>query len=355
MNNNKRIYSLDFIRSFAMLMGLVIHAPIVFMIEDITDVKFVFFDSNIVNIIVGWIHMWRMPLFFLISGFFSQMILEKKGVVYFLKDRFTRIFLTMIVFSSLVSFIFGEKLGNLYQFWFLYYLFFISIFNLITFKKLNKIIYYFSFSFIVNSKLPFIVILFLLLSYLTSKARPDGYQAIIPSHFLETNFLSILYYFNWYLVGQIIYKNQNLLSFFGKKSVFLLFVIATTSSFLINNKITNFIPISIISLISTLSWIFFVISIGNIFFNKERKIINFFVELSYPVFIFHLVPCIFFGVVMYEMGFSDLEMMLPNIFLSGISSIILYFVFVKYTPLNWIINGYNKSIINLKKKNKKKI
>ena len=57
---------------------------------------------------------------------------------------------------------------------------------------------------------------------------------------------------------------------------------------------------------------------------------------------------------MYEMGFSDLEMMLPNIFLSGISSIILYFVFVKYTPLNWIINGYNKSIINLKKKNKKK-
>ena len=127
MNKTERLYGLDFVRCFAMLMGLIIHAPIVFMIQDITGVKFFGFKSEILNVILGWIHMWRMPLFFLISGFFSQLILEKKGIYHFLMDRFSRIFLTLIIFSSLVNFLFGEKLGTLYQFWFLYYLFIISI------------------------------------------------------------------------------------------------------------------------------------------------------------------------------------------------------------------------------------
>ena len=44
-----------------------------------------------------------------------------------------------------------------------------------------------------------------------------------------------------------------------------------------------------------------------------------------------------------ENGFDSLTMILPNIILSGLSSIIFYYIFIRYTPLNWFINGYKKS------------
>ena len=111
----------------------------------------------------------------------------------------------------------------------------------------------------------------------------------------------------------------------------------------------NFLNISILSTISTTCLVFLIISIGNIFFNNKNKIIDVLIELSYPIYIFHLVPCIIFGIIMLEMGFNELEMILPNILLSGFSRILLYLIFARYTPLNWIINGYSKSKFSLKK------
>ena len=46
---------------------------------------------------------------------------------------------------------------------------------------------------------------------------------------------------------------------------------------------------------------------------------------------------------MYENGFDSLNMILPNIILSGLSSIVLYYIFIRYTPLSWFVNGYKKS------------
>jgi len=47
--------------------------------------------------------MFRMPLFFLISGFFAHMLLEKRGVNGFSKNRMARIFLPFAVFLPLVT------------------------------------------------------------------------------------------------------------------------------------------------------------------------------------------------------------------------------------------------------------
>ena len=51
MNNTERLYGLDFVRCFAMLMGLIIHAPIVFTIEEIIGVKFFGFKSEVLSLI----------------------------------------------------------------------------------------------------------------------------------------------------------------------------------------------------------------------------------------------------------------------------------------------------------------
>ena len=69
-----RFHNLDFLRAFAMMMGLVMHAPLLFWQPDFAKV---FGIGNIapaeewINIIGRYINNWRMPLFFLLSGFFQ--------------------------------------------------------------------------------------------------------------------------------------------------------------------------------------------------------------------------------------------------------------------------------------------
>ena len=66
-----RLHNLDFLRAFAMMMGLGIHAPILFTMPDLAR------DFQIENIpaleswgwlVMGFISNWRLPLFFLLSG-----------------------------------------------------------------------------------------------------------------------------------------------------------------------------------------------------------------------------------------------------------------------------------------------
>ena len=80
--NIKRFHNLDFLRALAMMMGLFIHAPILFyspllakefQIENITPAE------DWVYLLNNFIGNWRMPLFFLSSGFFAILVIEKKG------------------------------------------------------------------------------------------------------------------------------------------------------------------------------------------------------------------------------------------------------------------------------------
>ena len=84
----KRFHNLDFLRALAMMMGLVIHAPLIFWIPDFAKVYGI---DNIapaqewINIIGRFISSWRMPLFFLLSGFFCNSSYRKKRYITILK------------------------------------------------------------------------------------------------------------------------------------------------------------------------------------------------------------------------------------------------------------------------------
>ena len=98
----QRYHNLDFLRAFAMMMGLAIHAPLIFWQPDFAKV---FGIENIapaeewMNVVGRYISNWRMPLFFLLSGFFSVLIIETKGTSKYIKDRIIREGLTCLVFA----------------------------------------------------------------------------------------------------------------------------------------------------------------------------------------------------------------------------------------------------------------
>lgn len=86
---------LDALRGVAMLLGIVLHASISFfgLPWSIHEQK-----TNAILAIVGvWIHGFRMPLFFILSGFFTQLVFEQRGLKKLVRQRFERIFIPLVL------------------------------------------------------------------------------------------------------------------------------------------------------------------------------------------------------------------------------------------------------------------
>jgi glucan biosynthesis protein C len=90
--------SLDAARAAAMLLGVFFHGAISFMA---TPLGWAVQDrSTHVGVdAFTWIcHAFRMPVFFLLSGFFSRLIVEKRGVDAFFRQRLKRLALPFLLF-----------------------------------------------------------------------------------------------------------------------------------------------------------------------------------------------------------------------------------------------------------------
>jgi peptidoglycan/LPS O-acetylase OafA/YrhL len=101
--DKKRYNDLDALRAFAMLSGVVLHALISFMPG--TGVGWTNqdrFTHEGYAITMHVIHGFRMPLFFLVSGFFTAMMLKNRGLNGLVKHRFQRILLPMILFLAVL-------------------------------------------------------------------------------------------------------------------------------------------------------------------------------------------------------------------------------------------------------------
>lgn len=90
-----RRHDLDALRAIAMLLGIVLHAalsfaPIPWTVQDSQQSDFYF-------VLFSFIHGFRMPLFFMLSGFFTAMLWRKRGLASLVKHRFKRIFLPLVI------------------------------------------------------------------------------------------------------------------------------------------------------------------------------------------------------------------------------------------------------------------
>ncbi|MBC7772405.1 MAG: acyltransferase family protein, partial [Pyrinomonadaceae bacterium] len=90
-----RRHDLDALRSFAMLLGIALHAALAYI-----GVGWVVSDEDTsaeLGVFVSAIHGFRMPLFFLLSGFFSAMLWRRRGVAHLLSQRARRILLPLVL------------------------------------------------------------------------------------------------------------------------------------------------------------------------------------------------------------------------------------------------------------------
>ena len=106
----QRYHFLDGLRGVAMLLGIVLHGGMSFLgfpVWPAVDVK-----SD--PVVFGWmldvIHGFRMPLFFLVSGFFTAMMWKKRGTGGLVKQRLLRIGVPLLIGILIFNIIGAETL-----------------------------------------------------------------------------------------------------------------------------------------------------------------------------------------------------------------------------------------------------
>ena len=244
-HKTERIHSLDSLRAIMMLLGLVLHSALTFGVYNYGE-AWPLKDPNATHplndLLVGVIHLFRIPIFFVVAGFFGAMLFYERGPLKMFKNRVSRIAYPFIVFLPILtpiilfSFIFSGSIFNgdeaaletlqyyfsnpinfipqrTYHLWFLYYLFLITLLTLclgLLFKKVPNLTSNMTKAFDWIIKKPVLRILFfafltfILYEFMNTK-EVETSVSLIPD--LNT----FLFYFQFYIFGWVLFKSKHLL------------------------------------------------------------------------------------------------------------------------------------------------
>ncbi|WP_394189275.1 acyltransferase family protein [Pseudoalteromonas atlantica] len=102
MNKDSRLHYIDNLRSLALLLGIVFHAALAYS-PFFSNIWFTADPSThrLFDYITHTLHLFRMPLFFIIAGFCSVLLIAKSSSQHFLCHRSKHILLPFIVFLPL--------------------------------------------------------------------------------------------------------------------------------------------------------------------------------------------------------------------------------------------------------------
>jgi glucan biosynthesis protein C len=310
-----RFHSLDFLRAFALLMGVLLHVLMLFLEP---------FDGSEprlgASVIYIWIHTWRMPLFMLLAGFFTALSLAKRDVGNYALNRLIRLGAPILLLWSvipaideeatelfkipeLISWLFNDvpftlRLDHL---WFLYYLLLFYGILLLLESITPKI-----FSFIADYQLSLtrIILLWLpILILLSPFNKPTGgILGEIPTTFGEVKLGSMLFMASFFIIGIQIHKSSQFLEYLQRVQFWLPSLIVSSlipigllgwggfkdEPFAFSGSLEMWI----VNGLAGSAALLLVLSIMGFAMHKissSGQILRWLVKLSYPIYVFHLM------------------------------------------------------------------
>ena len=93
--DGRRYHGLDAIRAVMMTLGLVLHVALCYGEGD-----WIYKDpetTGVAGLITVSVHVFRMPIFFVMAGFFAAMVYERRGASTFARQRFDRIVVPLVI------------------------------------------------------------------------------------------------------------------------------------------------------------------------------------------------------------------------------------------------------------------
>ncbi len=316
MTLSLRFHALDMLRSFAMLLGVALHSFISYSMTPfpqwlVRDPNQHYFFQTAILII----HLFRMELFFLISGFFTYYLYQKIGGIAFLKNRFLRIVIPFLVTwpLTLLAFMlipYKQALNSslsetpIFHLWFLEYLLVLYGFSgllllchswfKIRWQRIDTLLQR-----LFQSRFhPILLILPTLPAlFLMQKTIVDT-----PLNFFIQPRL-VGYYGIYFLMGWYLYRQPNILILIQKHArLYLLVALFTIPFLLFSFSVQGFYPKTLTPLLvltrisyALCTWSLVLLFIGFFQknFQKPSMVIRYLSEASYWIFLTHLPMIVF--------------------------------------------------------------
>lgn len=94
-----RIHAFDGLRAVMMLLGVVVHTATTYTTVPLGDAwNFKDRHTNFAfDVVLAWLHSFRMPVFFVMAGFFAALLVERRGRKVFTRDRAIRIGVPLVL------------------------------------------------------------------------------------------------------------------------------------------------------------------------------------------------------------------------------------------------------------------
>ncbi len=387
--NDNRLHYMDNLRAFAMLLGVVFHAALAYSgtLHNIwlpADAN----HSTSIEVFFNFSHLFRMPLFFLVAGFFACMLYEKRGLGKLLKNRLVRVTVPFLVFLPLVTIMLIAAIGwaipnvenkspmlaiiasfagnpdapkppvSTMHLWFLYYLtvfYLLTVVAIVIVKKIAPVNFL---PFISKKPLLFVVLapLCLVPAMMMSGVPYPAPEQLIPK-------LWACWFFGFfYLLGWLFYRHGSaveLLHPYWKAMLVTSLILFAVLVYLMPmepvtfeqamamaagpGEITlNLVLLSVLGAYIALYMVLVLLVMGKDFFDRKSAAVRLIADSSYWIYLIH-IPVLFF------IQFALMDVAWPMWAEFAISSLVTiavgilsYFLLVRWTPVGWLLNGRKK-------------
>ena len=380
-----RYHGLDALRGTAMLLGIVLHAALPYIpnVEAFWPVDES--SSPLIATIFLFIHIWRMPLFFILAGFFANLVISRRSWKSWWGNRLLRVGLPIIVFFPLMSltlpwiFTYGgtrefvffySNEGQPFHLWFLWHL---LIFMIVTcvfrfpyllgvrvLNGFNRIGWSFIGSFLHRSRSTLSVPLFrsrypvVLMILCTITSLPTQGELIVNP------IVSGLYF----TMGFTLYGNASLFAFMKVRwrSYFLGGIVSFTLYMMLESRnsspdiyganltgneyfkaiLATFVVITVsVKTISAVLFSYAFVGLAEKHFGSYNPRVKFISDGAYWMYLIHLPIVTFITFFMFNLQIPIEIKFVTAILMTSIICMITYKIFVRSTPIGILLNGKN--------------
>lgn len=384
MGSHSRVHYMDNLRAFAMLLGIFFHAALAYS-PTLNQVWLTASPQNseVVDFMAFFSHTFRMPLFFLIAGFFAALLIQKRGLGAMIKNRLLRISLPFVIFLPLVVIAFMMLIGwamesvqakspmlgliammaqnpdapappvTTTHLWFLYQLTFFCIVTAVVVKFVN-----FEWMPRITNKPKLFLLLgpvLLVPALITQHAPIPAPEQFMPQLwsfgffgmffvfgyglFSNQNFLDKLRPYLWLMLATSLVAYIVFFNMFPRHSSMqeIMTVMATSPSIDFNQAGMATLQAYISVFMSLVLLI-----VGREFLNKQNTSLKLISDASYWIYIIHLPVLWLLQFYLLDTDWPMLVEFLLSSFGTVVIGLVSYLILVKRTPIGWLLNGRKK-------------
>lgn len=346
-----RFHELDALRAFAMLLGVVLHASLFLVTKDWVVVAKEVSPALPYDEIVFVIHGFRMPVFFLLSGFFTALLWQRRGTRSLVNHRMKRVGLPLLIglftivpiqslwwifthnsdvdAGTVLWTIVLSWLWSLHHLWFLWVLLLlVGLFVVLTAVGLK----------FDNQRIWWVLIPLVLVPQILMTEQTWGADT---STQLWINPVVLAYYACFFLFGAFMYQRKLI---FGPRWTFALipmipvFFVGLYLEFVSKAEYAHFAS-SILQVVYAWTMSCGLMGLFKLIASKDRPWVRYISDASYWIYLWHLVLIYGSQWVAAELTFNvHLEVMLIIVVVTA-ALLVVYQYGVRYTWIGEILNG----------------